>query len=389
MCAVDTKTSAPHCTCRDGYVRDPDYGCVDENPPLLRLRPDPVHGLDPVTGITHLSQGDRYEEYGVDVIDDNAEEYLRSLKITYSRPLPQGCLLEMGAFTVNYTVATPWTVPNFARTTRTVVIDNVDECEVSGGALGASCPELVAMCDYDAGASCRDEIGTYTCVCPVGTEGDGYRPIPRLRPDGKGGYAGGTMVPRGYAGGTGCRDTSEPVIEILGPNPKRFRVARASGIRGIIREGVNDEGSNARVEAMIAEQRSAYESDIRVSIFVRLIRFLCICVLNIKLLHHNHRPSSKPPPVPSSAPPDLIRMFARRTASMPRIIPTRAKWTLPLAFPWAIPYRKLALARGWTSGRSRTTSQTMQVTRPRPYGVTSSLRKWTLKTSNGWPCKTK
>ncbi|KAL3806826.1 hypothetical protein ACHAXA_003298 [Cyclostephanos tholiformis] len=263
ICAVDPKTSIPHCTCQDGYVRDPDYGCVDENPPLLRLRPDPVHGLDPVTGITHLSQGDRYEEYGVDVIDDNAEEYLRSLKITYSRPLPQGCLLEMGAFTVNYTVATPWTVPNFARTTRTVVIDNIDECEGSGGALGASCPELVAMCDYDAGASCRDEIGTYTCVCPVGTEGDGYRPIPRLRPDGKGGYAGGTMVPRGYAGGTGCRDTSEPVIEILGPNPKRFRVARASGIRGIIRAGVNDVGSNARVEAMIAEQRSAYESDIR------------------------------------------------------------------------------------------------------------------------------
>ena len=277
MCAVDPKTSTPHCTCQDGYVRDPDYGCVDENPPLLRLRPDPIHGLDVDTGITHLSQGDRYEEYGVDVIDDNAEEYLRSLKIAYSRPLPQGCLMEMGSFTVNYTVATPWTVPNFARTTRTVVIDNVDECRFGEGREGgkgmiASCPELVAMCDYDAGASCRDEIGTYSCTCPMGTEGDGYRPIPWLRPDGVGGYA-GTMIPVGYGGGTGCRDTSVPVIEILGPNPKRFRVARTSGIRGIIKAGVDDEGTNARVEALIAEQRSTYEGDIRVSVFFDPFRF--------------------------------------------------------------------------------------------------------------------
>lgn len=63
----------------------------------------PIH-----VGITHLPQGDRYEEHGVDVV--------------------QGCLLEMGTFTVNDTVATPWTTPNFVRATRTVDIDNVNEC---------------------------------------------------------------------------------------------------------------------------------------------------------------------------------------------------------------------------------------------------------------------
>ncbi|KAL7539216.1 hypothetical protein ACHAXR_009110 [Thalassiosira sp. AJA248-18] len=274
MCTVKSDNT-PHCTCQPGYTHDPDYGCVDESPPILTLRhPDDSSSFDPKTGIVHLSQGDKYEEYGVDVIDDNAEEYLRSLKITYSRPLPQGCLLEMGQFTVSYTVAMPWTTPEFVRSKRTVVIDNVNECMVTksgttatttttGGGVGAKyyCPELVAMCDVESGASCIDEIGTYTCQCPEGTEGDGFMPIPRLKSDGKGGFV-GSMVPKGYLGGKGCRDISKPVVELLGPNPKRFRVARASGVHGVLRTDESDE-SIVRVEALIAEQRSAYESDIR------------------------------------------------------------------------------------------------------------------------------
>jgi len=264
ICAIDTTTSSPHCTCMDGFIHDTNYGCVDENPPLLNLRPDPVHGTDLRTGITHLIQGARYEEYGVDVIDDNAEEYLRSLKITYSRPLPQGCLLDMGTFTVNYTVATPWTTPNFVRATRTVVIDNVDECQLSGEKQNRN-PELVAMCDYDAGAICKDEVGTYSCICPRGTKGDGFRPISRLKSDGKGGFT-GILVPTGYSGGVGCNDVVAPVIELLGPNPKRFRVARASGIKGVINlHGDNNGGSNAKIEALIVEQRKMYEHDIKVS----------------------------------------------------------------------------------------------------------------------------
>ena len=262
MCTV-TSNNTPQCACQPGYVHDDHYGCVDENPPILHLKPDPTH-TDPKTGITRLSQGDKYVEYGVDVDDKNAEEYLRSLKMTYSRPLPQGCLLEMGEFYVNYTVATPWTHPEFVRAKRTVVIENVNECKVMQGlGVGANCPELVAMCDADAGAMCIDATGTYSCKCPKGTEGDGFRPIPRLRPNGKGGFE-GIMVPRGYLGGTGCRDTSRPVIEILGPNPKTFRVAKVSGLKGIMRMG-EDKDSNSRAETLIAEQRSGYESDLRVS----------------------------------------------------------------------------------------------------------------------------
>jgi len=259
-CTV-TENNTPQCACRPGYVRDDRYGCVDEHPPVLELRPDPAH-TDPRTHVTHLSQGDKYVEFGVDVRDTNAEEYLRSLKITYSRALPQGCLSEMGEFYVNYTVATPWTTPEFVRATRTVVVENVDECGVREGlGVGANCPELVAMCDVESGAVCKDEIGTYSCLCPEGTEGDGFRLIPRLKPDGKGGFI-GSMVPRGYKGGTGCRDTSRPVIEILGPNPKVFQVAKVNGLKGVMRTG-EDADSHERVKTLNAEHRSGYERDLR------------------------------------------------------------------------------------------------------------------------------
>ena len=265
MCTVKADNT-PTCTCQPGYVHDPDYGCVDESPPILNLRSDPTHSFDPNTGVVHLSQGDKYEEYGVDIIDDNAEEYLRSLKIQYSKPLPRGCLLEMDEFHVTYTVAMPWTTPEYVSARRTVIIDNVNECGVMAGSkgVGANCPELVAMCDVDAGASCKDIIGSYSCQCPEGTEGDGFLPISRLRSDGHGRFV-GSMIPKGYMGGTGCRDVRIPVIELLGPNPKRFRVAKASGVHGIVKPG-ESEKSHARVESLIVEQRSAYESDIRVSL---------------------------------------------------------------------------------------------------------------------------
>ena len=91
--------SEPVCACTPGFVQVSKYGCVDSNPPILKLRQD--EGGD---GVTILKQGDSYKEYAVDVRDDNAEDYLRSLKIAYSRPLPAGCHVEMGTFEVNYTV---------------------------------------------------------------------------------------------------------------------------------------------------------------------------------------------------------------------------------------------------------------------------------------------
>ncbi|KAL7518361.1 hypothetical protein ACHAWX_003198 [Stephanocyclus meneghinianus] len=263
-CSISTDNT-PICACKQGYVRDPRYGCVDEHPPVLHIRPYPGHTDNKDATVTRLSQGDRYEEHGVDIIDDNAEEYLRSLRITYSQPLPQGCLSEMGQFDVNYTVATPWTTPDYARAKRTVVIENVNECLLTKDVgVGKSCPELVAMCDIDAGATCIDVMGSYTCKCPVGTEGDGFIPIARLRPNGKDGFV-GSMVPLNYRGGTGCRDTSRPVIEILGPNPTRFRVAKVARLKGDFKMRDDDRESNTKIESLLAERRSYYENEIRVS----------------------------------------------------------------------------------------------------------------------------
>ena len=162
-------------------------------------------------------------------------------------------------------VATPWTTPNHARAKRTVVIGNVNECQIKKNeGVGKSCPELVAMCDVDAGARCIDEIGTYSCRCPEGTEGDGFLPNARLKPSDGGGYSGLT-VPMNYRGGTGCRDTSRPVIEILGPNPKTLRVAQVSRLKGDYKTKQSDEETSIKIDTLRGERRSYYENEIRVS----------------------------------------------------------------------------------------------------------------------------
>ena len=123
MCTV-TGENVPICACKPGFVEVDKFGCVDESPPILKLRHDPN-----LNGITRLKQGDIYKEQAVDVMDENAEDYLRSLKIAYSRPLPPGCLAEIGSFQVNYTVAMPWANPPYVRVTRDVIIEDIDECK--------------------------------------------------------------------------------------------------------------------------------------------------------------------------------------------------------------------------------------------------------------------
>ena len=251
VCTVASSNS-PICGCRPGYVDNKDgYGCVDENPPILKLRNDPDGDQ-----IDRLVQGDSYKEHAVDIDDDNAEEYLRSLKISYSRPLPPGCLATMGQFHVNYTVSTPWTNPPYARVTRTVTVDNIDECHLDKKKYEAQCPQLVPRCDVNAGAMCVDTIGSYTCKCPKHTSGDGFRTIVGIERDGRGRFV---DAPEGYSGGTGCRDTSKPVIEVLGPNPKVFRVSKCGGLRGIMGSG----GGGGDDEQLSFDQRGRYESDIQ------------------------------------------------------------------------------------------------------------------------------
>jgi hypothetical protein len=247
VCTVATG-NIPKCACKAGYVMHKKYGCVDENPPQLRLKNDPRGDQT-----LRLRQGDVYHEYAVDIQDENAEEYLRSLKFTYSQSLPQGCLTKVGEFHVNYTVATPWTSPPYVRLTRRVIIEDVDECSLNVQRLQETCPELIPKCDVESGAVCVNTPGSYTCKCPQFTTGDGF--LSGLAFD-----AGNE--PDGYKGGTGCVDTSKPVIELKGPNPKVFRVCECGGLAGII--GGGDSSRKTKDADLKSLQQSQYDDDIKV-----------------------------------------------------------------------------------------------------------------------------
>ena len=223
------------CACKPGYVDNQDgYGCVDESPPVLRLRPD---GQDTMT----LRQGDFYKEHAVDIMDENAEEYLRSLRITYSQPLPPGCLVQMGSFHVNYTIATPWTSYQFVRVTRNVIVKDVDECTLDAQKYSELCPQLIPQCHK--AAKCVNTIGSYTCLCPKYTSGDGFKKISS------------GASPQGYQGGTGCADTSKPIIEVKGPNPKIIKVCKC---------GVMGGRTTAGDDSLCAQQRSNYGQNLKV-----------------------------------------------------------------------------------------------------------------------------
>uniref|UniRef100_A0A7S1ZAU1 EGF-like domain-containing protein n=2 Tax=Ditylum brightwellii TaxID=49249 RepID=A0A7S1ZAU1_9STRA len=252
VCTV-TSANTPECGCKPGFVKISGYGCVDETPPVLKLRHDPDGN-----GVNRLKQGDRYEEHAVDIIDDNAEDYLRSLKITYSHPLPPGCLSKMGEFHVNYTVATPWTSPPYVRVTRNVIIEDINECELDVDKYETACPKLLPMCDTDAGAVCRNTEGSYTCQCPQYTTGDGFKQIDLVQRDTAGKFI---DAPKGYSGGKGCKDTSKPVIEVLGPNPKVLKVCRAGGLKGIMGGGTDDE--DPEIQELVEDQRRRYTNDIK------------------------------------------------------------------------------------------------------------------------------
>lgn len=230
--------------CKPGFVHHEKYGCVDSSPPILRLNHDPNGDRT-----LRLKQGDQYKEYAVDIQDENAEEYLRSLKIAYSQPLPHGCLTRIGEFHVNYTIATPWTDPPYVRITRDVVIEDIDECKAgTARRLERSCPQLLPKCDTEAGATCVNTIGSYTCKCPKFTVGDGF--LSGLSFD-------AMETPVGFQEGTGCHDTSKPVIKLAGPNPKVFRVCECGGIKGVMGKKKSDADLQDR-------QQRLYGNDIKV-----------------------------------------------------------------------------------------------------------------------------
>jgi hypothetical protein len=243
VCTV-TERNEPECRCKAGFVVHDEYGCVDESPPKLRLNNDPSRD-----GVLKLKQGDFYEEYGVEVLDENAEEYLRSLSVSYSQPLHQGCLTTTGKFHVKYTVATPWTSPPQSTITRQVVVEDINECAIDRAVYEKTCPEIVPHCDTKAGARCVNTYGSYTCHCPDFYAGDGFERGVEF-PSGS--------SPEGYNGGSSCVDTGLPVITLKGPNPKLFRVSQCGGISGVM-------GGRSNSPDLSAEQRRHYGDDIAVS----------------------------------------------------------------------------------------------------------------------------
>lgn len=238
-----TADNIPRCGCKPGFVHHKTYGCVDERPPKVKLYNDPHNDQT-----LRLKQGDIYEEHSVEIADANAEEFKRRMEISYSAPLQNGCLTQVGEFHVNYTIKTDWTDPPFVVVTRRVIVDDIDECSLDPAKFESTCPQLVPRCDTEAGAKCVNTMGSYTCECPKYTSGDGFlRNVV---------FPGGS-APEGYQGGTSCHDTSKPVIELKGPNPKVFRIAPCGGISGIMGSKANDEG-------LRDAQRQHYESDIKV-----------------------------------------------------------------------------------------------------------------------------
>lgn len=239
----------PMCACKPGYVFHETYGCVDENPPTLKLRHDPNNDKT-----LRLKQGDEYREYLVDIVDDNAEEYMRSLKVSYSQPLPPGCLTQVGEFHVNYTVAMPWAKVPHVRVTRRVIIEDIDECSLNVAKYQQACPALVPQCDVKAGAKCVNTNGSYECHCPSKSTGDGFL---------KSATFGDLPPPDSYEGGTSCVDTSKPIITLQGPNPKVFKICECGGLVGVMNYGDGD-GDDKDLHN---QQRQLYEEDIKVSLF--------------------------------------------------------------------------------------------------------------------------
>lgn len=259
FCTVSASTdNKPICACRPGYVHHNEYGCVDVNPPTLKLRNDP-RGEQ----ILRLKQGDEYREHMVDIVDDNAEDYLRSLKVTYSQPLPPGCLTGVGEFHVNYTVAMPWTNPPYVRITRRVIIEDINECSILPNSKALkkfqrTCPQLIPQCDMEAGAECRNIVGSYSCQCPVRTNGDGFLPSAKFDDDDN-----AYPKPSSFKGGTSCVDTSKPVITVQGPNPKIFRVSECGGLSGVMSPYSRSNHNEDEKEKLIENQRGLYETDIK------------------------------------------------------------------------------------------------------------------------------
>lgn len=223
QCVPDDRKRGYTCKAEPGYKKIED----NSSKPVGRLDSGVcIHASMPTLSVIgsnpyRLRQGDDYVEHGAHVVDDNLEKTRpRKMIVTFpDRPLGR-CVDDIGQYHVNYQLDVDWlsdgdSPPPGTTATRTVIVDDVDECSYDG-----PCEQFIPTCSKDA--ICHNVVGSYECRCPNGYAGDG-----RLD-------------------GFGCADKRPPTLKCNGAGckPKLFRAADIHGLVSEDKQYVDVDTSN-------------------------------------------------------------------------------------------------------------------------------------------------
>ena len=252
-CNEECATDGHGCKCKDDFENttirsDPksglalEWACVDPTPPKVRLlaQDGSFVPLSLRKHVVKITQFEAYEDFGYDIDDDNKDADMR--KFEMRGEVPRGRLMHLGTHNVVFKTwtgpdAKPWSSHSV---TREIQVINANECLLSADTL-AACPACGPHCAPEA--SCADEDGSYSCVCPAcGQRGDGFQRMPFNDP----------QMPPTYVNGSGCTDSCAPVIELQGDPVKLFTVCKCEG--PLCPSGEDAVNWDARVRAMLVEK---------------------------------------------------------------------------------------------------------------------------------------
>lgn len=173
------------CICDEGFELNDQGNCVSTSSvPLLRLK-----GPD----VVRIKQFETFSEPGF-IVEDEKEEISVLISINEEIHAAKNC----GNFPIEYTARDRITNAQAVKI-RHVVIEEVDVCQ-----LPESHPHTHQCHDYARCIFLRGKCD-YTCDCPIGYSGDGFRR------------------------GTGCKDTVPPIIDYNGPDRYIREVCQVCG----------------------------------------------------------------------------------------------------------------------------------------------------------------